>query len=122
MALTPDVVEDDGDVAHAWFAEFDDEANVRFWATRQYLVIQSFHSSEQVRGRAMLDWLATTYERPIAVVEATSLALGFWERMKEEGRVVRVDEATGDPSPLERQSVPLDTPWSPEPSRRRRRP
>lgn len=120
-ALSPDVVTDEGDVPHAYYAEFDDEANIRFWATPEFLVIQSFHSSEAVRGRAMLGWLAQTYGRPIAVVEATLQSIGFWEHMQEEGLIVQIEAATGEASDLERQSVPITTALaSPRRSVRRR--
>lgn len=106
--LSPTVVDDDGDVAHAKWAEFDDEAHVRFWLTSDdEIVIQTMHSSPAIRGRDMLRWLAQ-YGKPIVVVEATYEALGFWERMQKEGLIHSVDVAEGFPSELENMSVPFN--------------
>ncbi len=109
--LQPEVVEDDGDVAHALHAAFDDEgeAYIRYWKTRDgYIVIQSMHSGPGIRGRDMLRWLNKQYDLPIAVVEATHEAMGFWDRMQKEGLVYSVDGADGMPSPLEKKSIPID--------------
>ncbi len=109
--LQPEIIDDDGDVAHAKYASFDDdgEAYIRYWATREgEIVIQSMHSSPTVRGRDMLKWLNDTYNLPIAVVDATFEADGFWARMEREGLVHSVDAADGWPSPKEAKSAPLD--------------
>lgn len=114
--LAPTISEDDGDVRDAYLASFGEEgeAAVRYWATADYLVIQSIQSSETVRGRAMLQWLRDTYQRPLAAVEVTWTALGFWERMEKEGLVVHTEMADGSGSDLEQASIPFAPVVSPK--------
>lgn len=121
--LNPTVCDDDGDVRHAYLASFDEdgEAYIRFWATKKFLVIQSIQSSEGVRGRDMLLWLRDTYLRPLAAVEVTLPALGFWDRMEEEGLVVYTEMADGNGSALEKASIPLTKETSIKSSRPRHR-
>jgi hypothetical protein len=122
--LTPEVLEDDaGTVPHAQLALFDDGdmdgASLRYWATGRAVVIQSMESSARTRGRDMLRWLGQQTRLPIVVVEAVPSAYGFWDKMQAEGRVARVEEATGEPSRYEA----LSRPWPrrrPEPAARRR--
>jgi hypothetical protein len=106
----PRVVDDGGDVAHAKFAMFDENgaAYIRFWKVRDgRIVVQSMKSSAQVRGRDMVKWLGQTYRLPVVAVEATPEALGFWERMQDEGLIQSFEETDGFPTPLEDESVPL---------------
>lgn len=111
--VEPSVTHDEptsDDVQHAMIATFDDDAYIRFWKTRKnVLVIQSMHASDAVRGRDMLAWLKAKYGLPIVAVEVTWEAAGFWDKMQTEGLIRRWYEitATGRPSPLGRQSVPL---------------
>lgn len=111
--VTEDVTieHDDGaEVPHAMIASFDDVAYIRFWKTaKNVLVIQSFRSSDAIRGRDMLRWLKDTYRMPIIVVEVTWEAAGFWDKMQAEGLIDRWDEIpeTGEASPLSKKSVPL---------------
>lgn len=91
--LNPNVVLDDGDMEGALYAEFDEEAYLRFGQDRAgNLRLQSIHASDAFRGRDMLDWLSTTYGRPIAVNEVTAEAAGFWERMQSEGLIAQWSE------------------------------
>ena len=108
-----DEVEDDGDVPHARWVTFgedqaDEDANIRYWRTRDgRTVVQSMTSNQDVRGRDMVRWLVQKFDEPLTIVEATAEADGFWETMKREGLVESIDTADGNPSPLEKKSVPI---------------
>jgi len=55
----------------------------------------------------MLRWIASTYDRPVHVVEVLPTSTGFWERMKAEGTISGWDASDGHASPLERMAEPL---------------
>lgn len=114
--LEPDIVEgDDCRMAHLMWAMFEeddqgDDAHIGYWATSDgRLIIQSFQSNSEIRGRDMLVWLQR-YRLPIHVVEVIPPAIGFWEKMQREGLIADWDHADGEPSPLESLSIPLSEP------------
>ena len=116
--LDPDIVEgDECRMDHMMWAMFEEDdqgedAHMGFWATSDgRLIIQSFQANADVRGRDMLVWLQR-YGRPIHVVEVIPPAIGFWNKMRDEGLITDWDHANGEPSPLESLSIPLSQPSS----------
>ena len=110
-ATGPEVVEGDNHrCPHMLWAMWEEDeegvdAHLGFFRTRDGLIaIQSMQSNRDVRGRDMLKWIAG-YGLPVHVVEVVPEAMGFWDRMMAEGRVVQWDPATGWPSELERRAV-----------------
>ena len=113
MTPMPDVVEgDDSLCAHILWAMWDEDdggvdAHIGFWRTSDgRIALQGMQSNGDIRGRTMLQWLATL-GLPVHVIEAVPEAIGFWERMREEGLVVDWEPATGWPSDLEALAVPF---------------
>lgn len=106
-------VEDDGDVQFARAAFFGEDsggqdAMIRYWNTPSGVVVQAMHSNNDVRGRDMLRWLVGRYGK-VDVVEAIPEAMPFWQKMKREGLVGKIERAGefGDPSAREAEAIPF---------------
>jgi hypothetical protein len=113
MTPAPDVVEGDGGVCpHMLWAMWEEDAagvdaHIGFWRTSDgRIAIQSMQSNADVRGRAMLQWIATL-GMPVHVVEVIPGSMDFWEAMQEEGLIEEWEAATGWPSDLEGLAVPF---------------
>jgi hypothetical protein len=82
------VVDDDGDIPGAKYAEFDDEAHIRYGRDKNGNIrIQAITSSKAVRGRDMLRWLQEEYLSDVLVDEVTEPAAAFFDRMQDEGLI-----------------------------------
>lgn len=91
-----------------WPDHDGDHAVAVYWATTDgRVVVKGLVSNGGVRGRDMLRWIASTYRRPIHVVEVLPSSTGFWERMRTEGAVASWDPSDGHASALERLAEPL---------------
>lgn len=116
-AITPPevVAGDDSRTRHMMWAMWDEDSNgqdahIGFWRTSDgRIAVSAMQSNLDVRGRAMLQWLAG-YALPVHVVDVILEAIGFWDTMLEEGLICDWDPADGFDSPLERLSIPLDMP------------
>lgn len=79
-------------------AEFDDEAGIAWVdikdAPETYLI--SIRSSENTRGRQMIQWLKHKTQKKIFAVSAVDEAFGFYEKMGEEGLMSGYSEDTVD--------------------------
>lgn len=111
MTCAPDVVEgDDMQCPHMLWAMWDEDqegvdAHIGFWRTSDgRIAIQAMQSNADVRGRAMLEWIATL-GLPVHVVEVIPESMGFWDAMHEAGLIVEWEPATGWPSDLEKLAV-----------------
>ncbi len=69
-------------------AFFDDDAYAVYGIDGKGQVrVQSIAASENIRGRAIVDWIKQTYSKPIVVNEVAVGVEGFWNRMVDEGLV-----------------------------------
>lgn len=109
----PMIVEnDDGRRLHqmwaCWCDQDDAPAHAVFWRTRDgRIVVKGLVANAEFRGRDMLLWLRDAYRLPIHVVEVIPSAMGFWDRMEQDGVITGWEPSDGYASALERQAVPL---------------
>jgi len=104
------VVDDDARRRHqvwaCWSDDDDAPAHAVFWRTSDgRIVLKGLVANARFRGRAMLRWIGRRYGLPIHVVEVIPSAVGFWNRMRQEGTIVGWEASDGYASPLERLAV-----------------
>lgn len=91
-----------------WSDDDDSPAHAVFWCTSDgRIVLKSLVSNAAFRGRSMLGWISVRYGLPIHVVEVIPSAIGFWNRMLDEGTITAWQASDGHPSPLEGLAVPM---------------
>lgn len=111
---SPEIVGDDNPKRrHLMWAMWPEDAqgegaHIGFWRTNDdRIVVKSLVANADVRGRAMMRWLAG-YGLPVHVVEVIPTAMGFWDRMLEDGLIAEWDPSDGFASPLEKMAIPLE--------------
>ena len=88
QSLTPEIGDDDQIGGKAAFFDDDGNAYIQYGQDKKGNIrLQSMESSDKVRGREMVQWLANEYGRKIIVDEVAPTAVGFWEKMKSEGLI-----------------------------------
>ena len=108
----PEIIpNDDGGRHQMWLCWSDDDehpAHVVLWRTRDgEIVIKGIVANAEFRGRDMLRWIASAWGLPIRVVEVIPSAMGFWDRMMEQGLVIDWEPSDGFASPLEQRAVAM---------------
>jgi hypothetical protein len=99
LRIQPDFVDEnveDTEYPGSMVAEFDDgNAYVKFFAdTKGNLRVTTLSTAgASVRGREVLQWLRDTYGMPIQANEVTPSAVGFWNRMEDEGAISKWSES-----------------------------